>query len=886
MGKRIILFLLMLTALQQVFATHIAGGELYYQYIGPGSAANTSRYKIVMKLYKERSSMGAGLAGENVIVGVYNANLSLYTSVQLSSRDLVNYSPTEIQNVPGANPCLSPPVSVDYEIGYYWANTDLPNTPNGFILIWDRYTRTRLDNTTPATDLGATFLTKIPGTQVLPTGNNSSPQFLTNDTAVICKSTPFILNYAAPDPDGDSIAYKFTPAYDGYGGNTSNPMPFLPSPLNSYTLVPLTYPTPYSGTSPLGPSVTINVNTGLISGIAPANTGKYVICVVAEEWRNGVLINTHRKDFIVNIANCGLNGAQLSPDVFSCDGLTWTFENQSLSSNINTYLWSFGDGSTSTQPRPTHTYADSGTYQVQLKVTSTGGCQDSAKQNMHVYPGFFPGFTAAGSCKDAPFIFRDTTRTAYGFVNSWSWNFGDGTTLADTAHRRDTAWTYGVVGTFPVQLIVTNSKGCIDTAIVNITTTERPDLQLPFKDTLICSIDTLQLRTNSTSTGGVYTWTPNYRISSTAVPNPFVNPLVTTTYTVSLTEGGCLARDSIKVNVLDFITVDAGPDTTVCRTDGITLRPVTQALSFRWSPLATLSSATIKNPVATPTAATTTYFLQANLGKCQAADSITVKTVPYPFANAGPDTTICFGDKATLHGIIDGLASTWLPTRLVINPDSLNTVALPRSTTTFVLVVTDTLGCPKPFRDSVVVTVLPQPRVFAGNDTMIIIGQPLLLQATASSFLTSYLWTPATGLIRDTALQPTAIITNALFPTSGQLTYTLTATSPQGCKASDDIVVKIFKTPPSIFVPNAFTPNGDGNNDIFKPVLAGMQRLDFFRVYNRYGQLVYATSAIGQGWDGRLKGDMQGSAGYVYTVQAIDYNGIVVKQSGSFLLIR
>ncbi len=890
MGKRIILFFLTVFALQQAWATHIAAGELFYEYLGPGNSAGSSQYRISLKLYKENSAGGQDLNTETVIIGIYNSSttntLSLVRTIPLQSPPYYT-----IENDPSANPCLSPPVLVKYQIRIFSATVELPNTAVGYTLIWDRYTRTSLDNTNPAAGLGATFLTKIPGTNALPAGQNNSPRFVEKDTSVICKSTFFTLDYSATDSTVsgytlDSFAYKFTSAYDGYDGSATDPNPMTTRNINPYVLNPLTYISPYSGLFPLGPSVSINPLTGIISGIAPAATGKYVICVVAEEWRNGVLINTHRKDFIVNIANCGLNGAQLSPDVWSCDGFTWTFENQSLSSNINTYLWTFGDGNTSNQPRPTHTYADSGTYVVKLKVTSTGGCQDSAKQNMHVYPGFFPGFTAAGSCKDAPFNFRDTTRTAYGFVNSWRWNFGDPNTVADTSIIRNPAWTYGVVGSFPVQLIVTNSKGCIDTAIVNITTTERPDLLLPFRDTLICSIDTLQLRTNSSSIAGIYAWSPNYRISSTSIPNPLVNPLVTTTYTVSLTEGGCVARDSIKVNVLDFITIDAGPDTTICRTDGVTLRPVSQALSYRWSPPATLSNPNIKFPVATPTAASTTYLVQANLGKCQASDEITVKTVPYPFANAGADTIICFGEKATLHGTIAGLTGVWLPSRLVADPNSLITTAMPRSTTTFILVVTDTLGCPKPFRDSILVTVLPQPQVFAGNDTLIIIGQPLVLQATASSFLTSYSWTPATGLSSDTALRPTAIITNAIFPTSGQITYTLTASSPQGCKASDAVVVKIFKTPPSIFIPNAFTPNGDGNNDIYKPILAGMQRLDYFRVYNRLGQLVYSTSAIGQGWDGRIKGDMQGSAGYVYTVQAVDYNGKVVKQSGSFLLVR
>jgi gliding motility-associated-like protein len=883
-GKKLIPLLLTLTFFQQAFATHIAGGELYYEYLGPGTASGTSSYRITMKLYKERNAVGQELSTETVIIGIYNSSntnsLSLVRNLNLTGGSI-----RTIANVPSANPCLSPPVTVEYQIREFTATTTLPNNSVGYTLVWDRYTRTALDNTSPSAGLGASFITKIPAG-----GINSSPRFVEKDTNVICKSTPFTLDYSANDVlvnnSIDSISYRFAPAYDGFAGSASEPNPMTTTNINPYLLNSLTYLNPYTGLFPLGSQVTINPQTGLISGTAPPDAGKYVICVEAQEWRNGLLLSTHRKDFIVNVGNCGLNGAQLSPDIWSCDGFTWTFENQSTSSNIISYSWNFGDGQTATNPRPVHTYADTGVYTVKLKVTSTGGCQDSATQRMHVFPGFSSGITYTGSCKNVPFLFSDATQTSYGEVNGWNWNFGVTTTLADTSRFKNPGWTYPDTGTYTVQLISTNSKGCIDTASVNVKVNDKPDLRLPFRDTLICSIDTLQLHAVSGTGQGSFVWAPNYRISSTTVSDPYVNPLTTTYYAVTLSDRGCVATDSIKVNVLDFITVDAGPDTTICRTDSLTLRPISQALSFRWTPTTTLTNPNTKNPIAYTTAASTTYFVQANLGKCQASDEITVKTVPYPYANAGNDTIICYGDQARLNGSINGVSAVWLPSQLVQSRNSLTTLASPRNSTTFVLVVTDTLGCPKPFRDSVLVAVQPQPYVFAGNDTTIIVGQPLVFPSQVSSFLTSYRWTPSTGLNSDTALRPTAVITTALFPASAQLTYRLTATSPEGCNGSDEVTVRIFKTPPSIFVPNAFTPNSDGNNDIIRPILAGMRQLDYFRIYNRLGQLVYSTTIMGQGWDGYIKGSPQGSAGYVYAAQAVDYNGKTVKQTGSFLLVR
>jgi gliding motility-associated-like protein len=123
---------------------------------------------------------------------------------------------------------------------------------------------------------------------------------------------------------------------------------------------------------------------------------------------------------------------------------------------------------------------------------------------------------------------------------------------------------------------------------------------------------------------------------------------------------------------------------------------------------------------------------------------------------------------------------------------------------------------------------------------------------------------------------------------SGQdaITYILTASTPEGCSQSDDIVVRIFKTPPSIFVPNGFTPNNDGLNDVIKPILAGMQRLDYFRVYNRYGQVVFESKEQNKGWDGKVKGNLQPGNAFAYQCQAVDFEGKIVSQKGTFVLIR
>jgi len=98
--------------------------------------------------------------------------------------------------------------------------------------------------------------------------------------------------------------------------------------------------------------------------------------------------------------------------------------------------------------------------------------------------------------------------------------------------------------------------------------------------------------------------------------------------------------------------------------------------------------------------------------------------------------------------------------------------------------------------------------------------------------------------------------------------------------------VKVFKTPADIFVPTGFTPNGDGRNDVIRPVLVGIKSLTYFRVYNRWGQLVFNTSQAGKGWDGTVGGTLQATDNFVYMVQAIDYTGKTIFKKGDFVLIR
>ena len=129
---------------------------------------------------------------------------------------------------------------------------------------------------------------------------------------------------------------------------------------------------------------------------------------------------------------------------------------------------------------------------------------------------------------------------------------------------------------------------------------------------------------------------------------------------------------------------------------------------------------------------------------------------------------------------------------------------------------------------------------------------------------------------------PIAIFNEA----SDGLRYKVEVHNSIGCVDSSFIVVKVFATLPTVFVPTAFTPNNDGKNDIVRPISAGIKRFDYFTIYNRWGQLVFTTQVSGRGWDGKVNGQVQASNSYVWMVKAVDFSGAVYFKKGMVTLIR
>jgi gliding motility-associated-like protein len=848
-------------------ADHITGGEMYYTYAGFSNGNH--QYNVTLKLFM-RCNSGRMFANPNII-SVFdkatNARVADY-SVPLADQRTISLQ--------DAGPCVSNPPTVCYEVGYYYFTLSLPPSGAGYILASQVNYRIRGINNLDGSLVGATYTCEIPGIfPILTAPENISAVFTGSDLVVVCANNSFSYSFAAQDDDGDQLRYSFCSAYVSSNGGTNGDPPGNPP------FTPVPYIDPYKGSSPFGVDVQIDPATGLITGIAPEH-GYYVVTVCVEEIRNAVVIATQRKDIQIYVADCNVAAARLQEDYSFCrNSQTIVISNLSTSPLITSYDWSVMNSAnsvihTSSAQTLNYTVPAAGTYSVKLVVNRGQQCSDSATAQVFVYPGFIPDFDFSGICLTKPSAFTDLTSTVTGTVNSWKWDFGETATTADASILQNPIYTYPSLGRKNVRLIVTNTDGCRDEVIKTITIIEKPPLILAFRDTLICINDQVKLQANGM---GNFSWSPGVNIVNANTATPTVSPTATTTYYADLNSDGCLNRDSVKVRVVNQVSLQSMSDTIICSGDTIQLRIVSDGLNYLWTPANQLVNATAKDPVAI-TPATTTYQVTATIGGCAVNAMIMVTAIPYPVANAGADTIICYQTSALLQATTDGTSWQWTPASSLSDPIILNPVASPDNTIYYFFTAYDnTRGCPKPGRDTVLVKVLPKVKAFAGRDTTVVVGQALQLSASGGD---SYIWTPANNLSAADMANPVAVFDE---PSDG-LQYKVNTFNIAGCTDSAFITIKVFATAPTVFVPTAFTPNNDGKNDILRPVAVGMQRIEYFNVYNRWGQLVFSSSINGAGWDGRIGGQVQASNVYIWMVKAIDYRGTFYFQKGMVTLIQ
>lgn len=267
------------------------------------------------------------------------------------------------------------------------------------------------------------------------------------------------------------------------------------------------------------------------------------------------------------------------------------------------------------------------------------------------------------------------------------------------------------------------------------------------------------------------------------------------------------------------------------------------------------------------------YVLVKSNGGCSHLDSAYLKVLPKPTATVSFDSTgICTGKSIQLSGGGNGTYH-WMPAATLSSDAIPNPVASPAATTVYSLVVTNANGCTD--TAFIKVTVVESPHVNAGPDQTIIAGNSVKLLASVTGQEVSFSWSPPDDLSSAVVLQPIAT-------PPADIHYTLTATSNAGCGTDvDKVHVFVFN---DLFIPNAFSPDANGNNDTWNiPALNAFPNFEL-RVYNRAGVLVYQCAQLLKPWDGTYKGEPQPPGAYVYVIDVHDRKRPLYK--GSVLLIR
>ena len=565
--------------------------------------------------------------------------------------------------------------------------------------------------------------------------------------------------------------------------------------------------------------------------------------------------------------------------------------NTAFATGVVSWEWDFGDGTISSAMNPTNTYPTEGIYIVKLIATDQGSaCKDTAIVTItvsHVLPNNV--FTSSsvfignnGSCLPVNVGFSYSSNISF---TKLVWDFGDGVSLED---QPAPSHIYTLPGNYIVSLGVYNGAQLIGTYLDTIVVTT-PQAAIAATDLSLCIGDNMELFSPLKNTGYNYTWdfgNGHVTNSSDSIATGTYNWAGSFAPSLIITDArGC----ATSVKLADQIVVHPDPVITVsptvalvCKDNGVQLE-ASGAQHYTWSPATGLSDVSISNPVASP-AITTDYNVQAvDANGCKGSAAVKV-TVLQPFAMQTISAVdICEGESVQLS--VSGAANySWINhTTGLSNTAIANPFANPAQTTTYTVVGFDPYGCYSDTAD-IVVTIRSSPTVSLGNDLDLAIGTPQVLQSIGSNDVVRWEWTPADYLS----------CTNCPAPVSTPLSsveYLLKVFNQYNCEASDSIKITTFCKGGNIDVPNAFTPNGDGKNDVFGIPAGGISRVRNLRIYNRWGELVFQKKDFVPGditgsWNGKYKGLDAPTATYVYMAEVECGAGLRFDLKGTVTLIR
>ncbi|MBU6341368.1 MAG: gliding motility-associated C-terminal domain-containing protein, partial [Bacteroidetes bacterium] len=617
-----------------------------------------------------------------------------------------------------------------------------------------------------------------------------------------------------------------------------------------------------------------NIACPMVSGAA----GSYTLTVVATNQFNC-------KDTLsmpISFEKAGKLDGLISLDL--CNQLKVRFFNNSGFNGT----WQFGDGSNSTSNNPTHNYASSGTYHVVFNPAQVGNCIEPWDTTIQVSNNLLEAAfdNTIGNClNNASVSFSDKSIFGNAQIVNWSWTFANGQPTNSDQQNPTIQYLQG--GNALATLVVTDALGCKDTLsklvqvdLINLDIQEKHD---------ICLGDSVYLNPNANS-AYTYNWTadpadPGLLPNSS---NPHVSPSATTNYTLVVKNGDCI--ETFKVTVTPVpgasVAIDGASDTTICNNGPISLHAQSNTNNVVWSDSPTfnaiLGSGNSINVVLS--APVQVFYVKAGNSDCAAFDSIIVRNQAVQIALGAYENVICKNSSSTLQviNLAPGQSLVYQWSNQL--PGISNPTVSPLGNIVYTVTATNAAGCTQSLGFPITVLDLNLSASVLGPDTIEVGGTANLLAVSqAQGGVVSYQWIPTDGLGSPQSAQTTAQ------PTQDSTIYTVIAQVDGRCPDTAQVIVYLrsdFCMEPYIFVPNAFTPNGDNNNDLFIVRFSDATELEF-TVWNRWGEIVYKTTDIGAlGWDGSYKGKDATPDSYAWYVRIRCGNGKEFKKQGNVTLLK
>jgi len=565
-----------------------------------------------------------------------------------------------------------------------------------------------------------------------------------------------------------------------------------------------------------------------------------------------------------------------------CNNFTVTFDN--FSSVSDTYLWDFGDGVLdSTTLNPVKTYTEAGNYQVNLFVTDSV-CQltDTAQITVVVVDSVLLDVPNQMSvCDNIPFdLIANTFGTANEFIWSASPNFTNPLNVP-----QDSILTVSSAGTYYISV----SNGlCATQDSVQVLFDVEPEASFNITDSVGCAPFEVTFLNGSIQTD-YFVWDFGNGIVDSVNFDGNMQYLIPGNYTVSLYifDSMCPASDTsfANITVLPEITVSGLDSVSLCEGDfALTANSNGTATVFEWSSTSDFSD--VLNPTGDSTVVVSSsgmFYVQLSNSECALIDSVFVSFINPEIELTGQDS-ICLYDFSDV--LVENLtpeiafAYDWLPLDIIV-ADNGNAIQIqPLSSQYVYITATSAENCIAEDSIFINVTNIDSALVIASASQYAVPQGSTVTLFGSPSGLLSYQWSPEIGLNAPTNQQTDASIEEDII-------YTLSV-SDGICSREDTVEIKVYEIiceDPFVFVPNAFSPNGDNNNDVLYVRGLYIEEV-IFRVYDRWGEMVFESTDVSQGWDGTFRNKLLQPDVYDYYLDVVCVGGLKSIVKGNVTLMR